>query len=201
MKQKTTNILLLFFVAILSACTSKEITVSEYLYWVKNPENGLVVSKEFENYKISLFYKPIEYIAINEQRTTSLDTLIFFNRLKELNGFQYYTLKIESLSGEDVLSTNISTEQQYFDRLYYFTDAIEYNLMLEENSDTLSCQLCHFERNYGVAPYNNIDLGFINTGIESDKTLVFNDQVLGLGKVKFKIAKKDIDNIPNIKLN
>ena len=186
---------------LLPSCSQKEVTVSEYLNWVKNPENGLVVSKEFENYKISLFYKPVEFIAINEQKTTTIDTTVFFSRLKQLNEFQYYTLKIESLTGEDVLSTNISTEQEYFDRLYYFTDVLEYDLMLEENNDTLSCQLCHFERNYGVAPYNNIDLGFTSSEIQTDKTLVFNDQVLGLGKIKLKIAKKDIDNIPKIKLN
>jgi hypothetical protein len=199
---KVKHYIVIFWSSImLLSCTQKEVTVGEYLNWVKNPENGLVVSKEFENYKISLFYKPVEFIAINEQRTTSIDTTVFFNRLKQLEEFQYYTLKIESLTGEDVLKTNISTEQEYFDRLYYFTDVLEYDLMLEENKDTLSCQLCHFERNYGVAPYNNIDLGFTSSEIQTDKTLVFNDQVLGLGKIKLKIAKKDIDNIPKIKLN
>lgn len=199
---KTKYYILIFWSSLmLLSCTQKEVSVSAYLNWVKNPKNGLIVNKEFENYNISLFYKPVEYIAITEQKTTKIDTAIYFNRIKELNEFQYYTLKIESLTGEEVLSTKITTEQEYFDRLYYFTDALEYDLMLEENKDTLSCQLCHFERNYGVAPYNNINLGFTSTKIQTDKTLVFNDQVLGLGKIKFKIEKKNIDNIPNIKLN
>lgn len=185
----------------LFSCTQKELSVKDYLAWVNNPENGLKVSKEIKDYKIELFYKPAEYIAINEQKTTEIDTTLFFQRIKEIKDFQYYTLKIESLKGTEMMRTNISSEHEYSQRLQYFSDLVQYDLSLEENNDTLSCQLFHFERNYGVAPYNNIVLGFPKPTQENAKTLVFNDQMLGIGKIKLKIEKENIDNIPNIILN
>lgn len=183
----------------LLSCTQKELSVKDYLAWVNNPENGLKVSKEIKDYKIELFYKPAEYIAINEQKTTEIDTALFFQRIKEIKDFQYYTLKIESLKGTEMMRTNIASEHEYSQRLQYFSDLVQYDLSLEENNDTLSCQLFHFERNYGVAPYNNIVLGFPKPTQENAKTLVFNDQILGIGKIKLKI--ENIDNIPNIILN
>src|SRR5690606_10624522 len=119
-------------------------------------------------------------------------------RIKEIKDFQYYTLKIESLKGTEMMRTNIASEHEYSQRLQYFSDLVQYDLSLEENNDTLTCQLFHFERNYGVAPYNNIVLGFPKPTQESTKTLVFNDQILGIGKIKLKIEKENIDNIPNI---
>lgn len=198
-----TKYYILFFLCstMLFSCTQKELSVKDYLAWVNNPENGLKVSKEIKDYKIELFYKPAEYIAINEQKTTEIDTALFYQRIKEIKDFQYYTLKIESLKGTEMMRTNISSEHEYSQRLQYFSDLVQYDLLLEENNDTLTCQLFHFERNYGVAPYNNIVLGFPKPTQENAKTLVFNDQILGIGKIKLKIEKENIDNIPNIILN
>lgn len=199
---KTKYYIIFFFGSMmLFSCTQKELSVKDYLAWVNNPENGLKVSKEIKDYKIELFYKPAEYIAINEQKTTEIDTALFYQRIKEIKDFQYYTLKIESLKGTEMMRTNISSEHEYSQRLQYFSDLVQYDLSLEENNDTLSCQLFHFERNYGVAPYNNIVLGFPKPTQENAKTLVFNDQILGIGKIKLKIEKENIDNIPNIILN
>lgn len=194
-------IIFFFGSMMLFSCAQKELSVKDYLAWVNNPENGLKVSKEIKEYKIELFYKPAEYIAINEQKTTEIDTALFFQRIKEIKDFQYYTLKIESLKGTEMMRTNIASEHEYSQRLQYFSDLVQYDLLLEENNDTLTCQLFHFERNYGVAPYNNIVLGFPKPTQENAKTLVFNDQMLGIGKIKLKIEKDNIDNIPNIILN
>lgn len=199
---KTKYYIIFFFGSMmLFSCAQKELSVKDYLAWVNNPENGLKVSKEIKDYKIELFYKPAEYIAINEQKTTEIDTALFYQRIKEIKDFQYYTLKIESLKGTEMMRTNIASEHEYSQRLQYFSDLVQYDLSLEENNDTLTCQLFHFERNYGVAPYNNIVLGFPKPTQENAKTLVFNDQMLGIGKIKLKIEKENIDNIPNIILN
>lgn len=199
---KTKYYIIFFFGSMmLFSCTQKELSVKDYLAWVNNPENGLKVSKEIKDYKIELFYKPAEYVAINEQKTTEIDTALFYQRIREIKDFQYYTLKIESLKGTEMMRTNIASEHEYSQRLQYFSDLVQYDLVLEENNDTLTCQLFHFERNYGVAPYNNIVLGFPKPTQENAKTLVFNDQILGIGKIKLKIEKENIDNIPNIILN
>lgn len=184
------------------SCSSDELEIKDYLAYVKNPDNGLKISKDLNEYQFELQYKPVEFIAINEQRTTQIDTALFDQRIKELNGLQYYTLKIQSLTGAEVMRTGISSEQEYGNRLQYFSDLAQYDMRLVDGNDTLTCALFHFERNYGVAPYNNIVLGFSKiAGENNTKTFTFNEQALGVGKVKLKVAKQDINNIPKVKLN
>lgn len=185
------------------SCGGKsELSVSDYLGWVNNAENGLKVVKELSNYKFELFYKPVEYIAIKEQRTFDVNTKVYSERLNELSGMQYYTLRIESQGGMEMMRTDINSEEEYSVRLQYFSDLAQYDMKLIDGHDTLNCALFHFERNYGVAPYNNIVLAFPKTkNTFNSKTLTFSDRVLGVGKVNLKIEEKDIKNIPEIILN
>ena len=185
----------------MGSCNPEKLSVSDYLEWVNNPENGLKVSKELNDYKFELLYKPVEYIAINEQRKLDVDTISYYHRIEELKEMQYYTLKIETLTGLEMMKAGIGSEQEYSNRLQYFSDLAQYDITLVDGGDTLTCALFHFERNYGVAPYNNIVLGFFNNKKNNSKTLIFNERVLEVGRVKLKIKEKDINNIPEIILN
>ena len=188
--------------AFFCACSSGELGVPDYLAWVNNSANGLKVAKELNDYKFELLYKPTEFIAINEQRTTDVNKELYHNRIEELKDLQYYTLKIETLTGQEMMRSGITSEQEYSYRLQYFSDIAQYNMRLIDGNDTLTCALFHFERNYGVAPYNNIVLAFPKTdNLNNSKTFTFNEQVLGVGKVNIKIDKKDINNIPQVILN
>jgi len=199
---KITYILFLMLLSMFFSCSSDELEVKDYLAYVKNPDNGLKVSKDLNEYQFELQYKPVEFIAINEQRTIHVDTAIYKQRVEELNGLQYYTLKIQALAGKEMMRTGITSEQEYSNRLQYFSDIAQYDMRLIDGNDTLTCVLFHFERNYGVAPYNNIVLGFPKTAGEvEDRTFTFSEQVLGVGKVNLKVAKQDINNIPKVKLN
>lgn len=193
-------------VAALLTCFScgqeSQLSVPDYLSWVNDPANGLKVAKELSDYRFELFYKPVEYIVVNEQRKWEVNPDVFTDRMEELKGMQYYTLRIESLTGSEMMRTGISTEQEYGLRLQYFSDLAQYDMKLVDGNDTLSCALFHFERNYGIAPYNNIVLGFPKIeGSTAAKTFTFNERVLGVGKVNLKITENDINNIPELILN
>ena len=92
----------------MGSCNPEKLSVSDYLEWVNNPENGLKVSKELNDYKFELLYKPVEYIAINEQRKLDVDTISYYHRIKELKEMQYYTLKIETLTGLEMMKAGIA---------------------------------------------------------------------------------------------
>lgn len=189
-------------IVILSCGQDSRLSIPDYVGWINNSENGLKSVKELNDYRFELFYKPVEYIAINEQRTFGIDPVLYSKRLKELDGLQYYTLRIESLIGKEMMRTGIHSEHEYSMRLQYFSDLAQYDMKLVDGNDTLTCALFHFERNYGVAPYNNIVLGFQKIkGSVNSKTLTFNERVLGIGKVNLKIEDKDINNIPQLILN
>ncbi len=200
MKNKYQFFFLIAGIALLFSCNNvDELKIPAYLDWVNDPTNGLKVAKELNDYKFELFYKPVEFVAIKEQRKTDIDTALYHQRITELNGLQYYTLRIETLIGQEMMRTGIGSEQDYSNRLQYFSDLAQYDMRLIDGSDTLSCVLFHFERNYGVAPYNNIVLGFPKTeGNTNSKTFIFDEQVLGVGRVNLKIANTDINNIPKV---
>ena len=64
----------------------------------------------------------------------------------------------------------------------------------------MPCGLFLFERNYALAPYNNMVIGFKNKNKDSDINVVFDEQVLGVGTLKFKLHAEDIANVPQLKI-
>ncbi len=192
--------LIIVLICTLAACQKRSLTPMEYVSWVNKEDNGCLVKKEIGQFEFALQYKPIEYVVLMEEKDEHLKKQVLEKRMTELKGMQYYTLKITSKEGKEFLKTGISSEEEYYGRLQYFVSAMQDDLALIEGKDTLPCLLYHFERNYGLAPYNNIVLGFKtgNEGKAEDKTLIYEDQVLGLGPVRLTINGKDISNTPNL---
>jgi hypothetical protein len=194
-------LLILIGSCVLLSC-SKEPTAMEasnFIRWVENEQNGLLNQRSLGDFKFSLQYKPLEYVVLTENRTNKLKESELETRKEELENLQYYNFKISSLRGTEMLSTNIRSEEEYNARLYYFSALAQQDISLIDGSDTLPCLLYHFERNYGLGPYNNLVLAFRNTGKINNKTFVYNDQVLGTGPVKFSIKASDIHQTPTLK--
>ncbi len=177
----------------------------EFRSWVKDADNGLWVSKTIDNYKLSLLYKPVEYMVINENKNEQLTAALMEKGIKEYGNMQYYTLRIESQEGGELLKVGITDESQYAQRLEYFMSAMQDDISLADGADTLACILYHFERDYGMSPHAQFVLGFEGTTKKrqeqnKDKELIVNDRILGLGAVHLLIQGKNIDKIPAIKL-
>ncbi|MCL4816895.1 MAG: hypothetical protein QY303_10325 [Vicingaceae bacterium] len=144
-------------------------------------ENALVLKKEIGNYYFELKHIP--------ESSTDKDSITH----------QSFVLKIGVVKGNDILSEGIEDENEYYERLNYFDQEAQIDMKLVDGSDTLSCLLYHFERNYGIAPFNNIVLSFPgrkNQQNSHDKVFIFDDKVLGLGTVKIKIEKELVKKIP-----
>jgi hypothetical protein len=188
-------IVVLFFVA----CGKKSLSPKYYVDWVENENNGLSLSKEFNDVDFQILYKPINYIVAKEYLNGNLKKENISKRLLELGNMQYFTLRIKSKSSNELLNANISNENEYYQRLEYFMGPMQDDIKLIENNDTIPCAIHHFERSYGLAPYNNFVIAFASSKINnSDKYFVFEDKILGTGTVTFKIKQQDINNIPNL---
>ena len=179
---------------------SSRLKPSELIHWVNDEENALLQRKEFDNYFFEARYKPVDYVISMEARTDKLseDT---YNELKsELDGMQYIDLDIGPMDKTgNVLSANTLSEDEYFERLDYFVTYANYDIFMIQGQDTLHPQLYHFERNYGLAPKNTLLLGFGLGDENSDRDLVIDDQVLGVGRVHFLFREEDIKSTPKLK--
>jgi len=197
------NTLLILSVSLLAASCQRQMTQSsDYISWVEDEDNGLVVKKEIDGMEYNLLYKPHDYILAKEYSANILDKGRIEARRKELGDLQYFTLRIRAGNNNELMKAGIANEQEYYARLEYFMSGMQSDLYLVEGKDTLPCRMQHYERTYGMSPWNNFVLGFDNPekNKQEDKLLVYEDKVLGNGKVMLKIKYKAIENVPALTL-
>jgi hypothetical protein len=190
----------LLSITLFTSCRQESLHAEGYMQYVEDPGNNLRKSKTIGKYEYILQYRPIEYIAVKESKgNASKPTLE--RKVRELKGLQYYTLRF-STSGKDkdVLTSDLGSKQEYYGRVSYLSFDHQNDIYMIVGSDTLRCQLYHFENNYGVAPYASIALGFdddtMNTA--ATRTVVIDDKIFGNGLIQFEFNKNDINRIPSL---
>lgn len=195
--KKAVYILLVGFSII--ACKGK-LSPKEYVKTIRSEEMGLVQTSGNENFNFSIQYKPLEYIAIMEQRNNASKETVS-SRTKELKGLQYYNIKIQSLKGEDVLKSGIQEEKEYYNRLNYLSTFLKQDLYIIQGKDTLSPALYQFERNYGLAPYATAVVAFEEPDSihKYNKEFIIQDKVFTQQEFRLKFNQEQIKKIPTLK--
>lgn len=193
--------IILFMVVV--SCGNQNLIPSDYIAWTNNSENGLLKKKSISPLEVELLYKPLPYIIANEQRSNNIDEVIYNQRLRELEGMQYYTLKL-GITGEKLNVTNyeVGDNAQQQERLNYLSFAMQKDITLIDGSDTLNCALYHFERSYDISPYRIFVLAFEQKeeNKEKDKTLILDLAYFKTGPIKLTFKSTDLVSIPNLKL-
>jgi hypothetical protein len=184
---------------VVTACSPEQLMPGQYIRWVEDPENELVASRELDGFSFELQYKPVPYIILMENSGKYPGATQFWKRAAQLNGMQYYTLRISSDQDKDLLKAGIRNDNEYYSRLEYFTSIMQNDISLVSGTDTLACVLFHYERNYNLSPRSNFLLGFENpSGVSTsgERILVFQDQVFGTGIIKLTIPEQSITDLP-----
>lgn len=195
---KLTSILSL---VLLISC-SGDLNVEEFHTWISQEENGLIQEVENENFKIEVQYKPQNYLVSLENRGKKLSKKNYEEELQAKEELQYFNIKLISKTGKPVLKTNVQSKSEEDLRLQYYIGAFEHDIFLADGNDTLPCVLYHFERTYGALPFNNISVAFENNHKNTkDKTLLIADRALGFDLEQFTFNKRDIKNVPSLKIN
>ena len=208
-------LLLLFLIA---SCNNVVKTDKENNSIIKNtPEEieeakaNLTSEKKIDMFTFSAIYKPWDYIIAMENKG-KIGKAELEKKKEEINDLQYYTFKIKYNEDKiEMLMAGLSSKEEYYARIQYFSFAMQNDLKLIDGEDTLDCALFHFERTYGLASEATFSLGFPLTKQEQEqkrdnpevmnnsKTLIYDDKALGVGKVYVKIDQKKLNNIPEIK--
>jgi hypothetical protein len=172
-----------------------------YVEWVESKDNGLTVDKTISEYTFEVQYNSSEYLALQNLKKENVTAEELRKEKEELEGLQYYTLRIKSGKNVDLLKAGIHREQEYHERIDYFSFRMQKDLTLVDGKDTLKCVLFHFVRNYGIKPYSDFMLAFEKGAGTGDKTLIYEDEILGVGTIKIRIQAEDISRIPELVLN
>jgi hypothetical protein len=188
-----------------SSCSqSEELAPLEFVKWIENPSNGLIVEKEKEDLIFKLQYKPIEYVVAVQERKRQLSKKVFEKAKSQMEGLQYFTFRISPADvNKPLLDKSRLTSEDYDRRINYFSFEMQHDLVLFDGQDSLRCLLFHYERAYNLNAENTFLLGFdlpnnqIPTG---SKKLIFHDPILGTGQIELNIDQEDLARIPKLNL-
>ncbi|MDQ3110524.1 MAG: hypothetical protein M3R17_11575 [Bacteroidota bacterium] len=199
------RMLFFLFVLLLGACAQSKLAPEKYAQWVKEESNGLQSTKEMSDYKFSLQYRPVDYIALLEIKNTN-KPFSEFNKIKvELSGMHYFTFRIASADPQiRVLDIGNTSEQDINPKLNYFSFDMQHNLQLIDGNDTLQCSLYNFERNYELAPYLDFSVAFArkskNNSDPESLRFIYNGEALGVGIIQFEYDDKRLRSLPQLAL-
>lgn len=194
-------IVLLFFLS----CNGgvKVLTPEQYQIWVKKSENKLVRIKEINGFRFTTKFKPNELLILQSPELlnsqSSIDSVMEIQR-----GVVNFVMDIGSIDGQQsLLRANIVSEEDYYQRLFYYTNEVQKDLYLVEGQDTLPCAFYHFEQTYNLSPVNSLIMEFQRKEASSaykDLHLIYDDRVLNTGIMKFQFEKSFLNNLPQLKL-
>lgn len=184
---------------LLASCNSISDKASFY-EWLNSGDSGLVKTKTIEDLQISIKYMPPELQAMNnlEEDATDED---FVKLTSEYSDQLSFLVSFKStIEGKDILYKNISTTEQYDQRIYelgfMFGEMIQLELPSEQKQ---SPSLFHLERAYGTSKTSNIYLVFAKPDQEYDQvSLIYIDKIFGTGVSRYTFKKSDMDDIPRI---
>jgi hypothetical protein len=197
------NVLLLLSGLLFFSCSKNNLAHKDYAKWIQDEKNGLKVSKKVGDFEFSLQYKTVEFLALLENPDGFSRPEQLNDYISGLKGYEYFTLTIKNKDENEIMSAGIENDVEYFSRLEYLMNTLQDDIsMLTSNGDTIPCVLFHYERNYGISKLNNCVLAFESSNIkrESDRTLVYDDQILGTGKICLTIKGSDVQNVPALNL-
>jgi hypothetical protein len=195
---------ILVFLIILSNCTNRSMVPADYVKWVKSEKNGLYQEKQTDEYVFCLQYKPLDYVALLEQRPNeTFDNKQFEADKNKMKGLEHYTFSIRTKEKGNPLKQGISLEKEAFERENYFSYQLQNDLLLVEGKDTLACAFSHFERTYELSPYITFIVGFERkpNSKQNNRQFIYRDRILGTGTIKMIIKKAAIKRMPKLNLN
>ncbi len=172
----------------------------DYVEWVRSTENGLKTVKEVDDLKLTVQYKPHDFVALQESKGKTGDAAGFNELKKELRGLDYYEIKIQAEAGqklEELLQVN-GVENP----TYYLAYGLQKEIYMEGPDGAKQFPvLYHFERSHDMAPHKTLMIAFeVKEGSKEDKILVVHASGFQTGPVKMAITKEQLNSIPKLKI-
>ena len=192
-------ILILFF---LSECstTPANLSADKYIGWLSEESNGLFKKKTIGEITVFAQYRSPEAMALI--RTGNNPTPEEWKTAKEASGnMQYYLVSYRlNKSNQDILKYNLSEESEYFARSNYLAFGIDKDVYVLSGKDSLTCRLHQFTPHYGLSPKADIIFAFDEPDSlkKNNHTLVIEDQLFGLGILRFEFEAEHLQEIPTL---
>lgn len=181
--------------------TKTNLPLEQFVKWVADKENKLVRDKIISDINYQLAYLPCEYMAYTELKNENFTEEKFEEVKRNYEGMTYFKFRMEVNNGSgEVLKYNLSSGQQYNERINYMSFKMQKDIFLVQGRDTLLPGLFHYERIFELAPYATVMMAFDNEKFNpaDEFTIVYNDHLFNKGYIKFNYKPKQLIDLPKI---
>jgi hypothetical protein len=174
----------------------------DYIKWVKDPANGLDVSKKIGDVIYSIQYEPAEYIVANMKKDTLLNSTVMRKEISNYQGMEYYIIQLKNAkSNTDILTLDLASKEEYYSREGYFSFDFQNDIYLVKGEETIPCTMFNYVPTYGISPHIDFLVAFVDKKDESnnaseDRTIVIEDKIFNNGTIKLQVKKENINKIP-----
>ncbi len=188
-----------FSILILGSCTTR-LETKEYVEYVRNPKNGLVIRNSFGDMVVEIQYEPSDYLALKELRGIKLNDAEFAKVKERFQDYIYFKTEIYSNRGMLFGSIDSLTKESYDSQLKFHFNDYAY---LVNCSDTLKCLMSQYDNTGGVGDRYSFEMIFEKKELLSDSLKFhFQDKLMrtGIEDFNFSISTDAIKNIPDFKI-
>ena len=176
----------------------------DYLNRVDQSVGTYVQSKFFGDLKFDMKYKSPAYQATSQILKSSGQSPHTYGELcEEFEQSASFQLRLENNKGGALVKGMVNEIGDYQELIQYLSFSVQEDLHLFTSRDTLECAFVHFERNYDLAPFTNIEVGFNLQNIaqplskEEEWVVQFNAERFGLGPLHFRFQSAEVSEHPN----
>lgn len=184
----------------LSACGSSELNKTDYLNWVNQSDNGLIVEQKTGDNLVRIQYKPTAYMALLSLTGEQINKENYEKAQANFESLEHYTLQLKKpITSTEVNNTNEPINNN--ERINYYAFEFTDDVQLIMGQDTLSPQLFHFERTFGLSPFLTFSLAFDLDGKpEKDRRFSIYDRKKMQQPIELIIPESNIKATPKLKL-
>lgn len=185
---------------VLSSGMPSEKATRKFTTWYSENASSLMLSEIEDDYTCTIRYIPTE---LNVLRAVSSETEVKRSEIKELyekyEGSYEFTFKVRKKSVSDLLTHVSGGQEDYTNRQFYLLESIGQDFTLVTKQGELKPLDCHFENNYGAAPFLTFHLVFDRAEDNELQHFIYQDQFFGLGSLIYDLNTIENLTIPKIK--
>lgn len=175
-----------------------------YFRHIFDKKNGLFQEKTVGNYTFSLQYKPSTYMVLADNENFPLTQESLVEQEKEYETLQYYTFRIKVASDTqhlDIITYNLSSEQEYNERIHYLETEMQQDIYLVCDKDTSKATSFIYDKSSDLNDYSSFLITFPPpSNPYADRKFVFIDKKFNSSIILFTIEASAISNAPTFKL-
>ncbi len=169
----------------------------DYIQFVSDKEGPCYSVQTLNEIEFQMKFVPDDLQILNSNE--ELDQNLYEELKQEYKNIAFFTLDIKTKNSSDLLKYNLVEQEEYFQRIEYYSFRIKNDLYLATETDTIHPILYHFERDYGLTPRVKVNLAFESQDSIFNDKIIYYDRIFNKDYIYFSFD--ELDDLPQLSLN